>query len=412
MAELPYLGRLLDKHLAAAFTELPAVMLVGPRAAGKTRTARHLVPTVARLDRPADAAPFMADPDAALAAYDTPLVIDEWQEVPEVLGAVRRAVESDSRAGRFILTGSVRNDLIGEVWPGTGRITRMSLYGLTQREIEGRAKDDPFLDRLARIDISLFRAAKPTPDVKGYIELALRSGFPEVVLRDLSSRARQLWLDSYVDDLLTHDVPGIVRRPERLRKYFEALSINSAGLPKEESLYTAAGIDHKTAKSYQDLLTDVYVLDVVPSYEGRRLARMVKMSKRYIVEPALMTAGLHLDARAVMRDGDLIGRVLDTFVMAQLRPEIELSALRPRLYHLREEHGRREIDILGDVAHGVIGIEVKATAAPDSSDAVHLIHLRDRLKAQFLVGAVLHSGPGVFQLSERIFALPISSLWG
>lgn len=406
-----YLGRLLDRPLAAAFKELPAILIVGPRAAGKTTTALHLVPNIARLDRPAEAAAFRDDPDAALDAQDRPLVLDEWQDVPDVLGAVRRAVQKDRHPGQFILTGSVRNELTGRTWPATGRIARMSMYALTRREAAGHLGHEPFIDRLARADMSLFRAATPAPNVTAYIEMALESGFPDVVLGRLSGEARQLWLDSYVDDLLTHDVPGVIRAPTRLRRYFEALAINSAGLPEEKTLYDAAGIDHKTAKSYQDLLAAVYVLDVVPAFATRRLARMVKTPKRYVVDPALMAVGLRLDSRAVMRDGDLVGRVLDTFVMAQLRPEIGISALRPRVYHLREKNGRHEVDILCDLATGVVGIEVKAAAAATTGHAAHLIDLRERLRDKFLAGAVLHTGPGIFRLGDRIFALPISSLW-
>ena len=113
-----------------------------------------------------------------------------------------------------------------------------------------------------------------------------------------------------------------------------------------------------------------------------------------------------------MRDGNLLGRMLDTFVMAQLRPEVESSPLRPRLYHLREKEGRREIDILAEVGTGVVAIEVKATAAPGADDATHLRYLRDQLGDRFLAGAVLHTGPRPFTLSDRIFALPICTLWG
>lgn len=88
-----------------------------------------------------------------------------------------------------------------------------------------------------------------------------------------------------------------------------------------------------------------------------------------------------------------------------------MEAPPPRLYHLRDRDGRREVDIIGEHATTIVGIEVKATASPDTDDARHLIYLRDELGAAFRAGAVLHTGPRVFELSRRVFAIPICSLW-
>lgn len=414
MASQPYLERLLDRKVAELFRELPALLLLGPRAAGKTTTASRHAAEIVRLDRAAEAAAFLADPDAALRSHEEPLLLDEWQAAPGVLGAVKRAVDQDPHPGRFLLTGSARADLEAETWPGTGRLVRLKLYGVTVREHVGRATiGETFLDRLARADIGLFGIPVPIPDLRGYIDLALQSGFPEALLR-LTGTARQAWLESYLDQLLTRDVQELSGRrdPERLRRYFEALALNSAGLPEDQTLYTAAGIDHRTATQYERLLENLFVLDVVPAWMTSRLKRLIKTPKRYLVDPALMSAALRLDARAIMRDGDLLGRVFDTFVAAQLRPELEVSTTRLRLYHLREKNGRREVDIVGETGTGVMGIEVKVTAAPNTSDAAHLISLRDELGKTFLAGAVLHTGPGLFVLSERIFAVPIAALWG
>jgi predicted AAA+ superfamily ATPase len=221
-------------------------------------------------------------------------------------------------------------------------------------------------------------------------------------------------LDGYLDQLLTRDAEGLVnlRDPARLRRYFEALALNTAGLPEHQTLYTAAGIDRHTAVAYDRLLTNLFVAEALPAWMSNRLTRLIKTPKRYLVDPALVSTALRLDAAAVMRDGDLLGRILDTFVMAQIRPEVEVSALRPRLYHAREKDARHEIDIVGEVGPGVVGVEIKATAAPSTTDAAHLCFLRDRLGDRFLGGAVLHTGPRAFALSERIFALPICALWG
>src|SRR5680860_1496879 len=121
-----YRPRLADAHLGELLAEFPAVMINGARATGKTTTARQHVAEVLSLDVPGVAASMRADPDAALRRVGRPVLLDEWQEAPEVLGAVKRAVDRDSRPGQFLLTGSVRAELSNEMWAGTGRIVRLS----------------------------------------------------------------------------------------------------------------------------------------------------------------------------------------------------------------------------------------------------------------------------------------------
>jgi predicted AAA+ superfamily ATPase len=391
---------------------LPALLLVGPRATGKTTTARRYAAGIARLDRPAESAAFAADPDAALRTMPEPLLLDEWQAVPEVLGAVKRAVDDDPRPGRFLLTGSVRADIDAQTWPGTGRLVRVPMFGLTQRELAGRAAGPGFIDQLATADLDAIGVPTARPDLPAYLEIALTGGFPDAALR-LTGPERMAWLDSYLDQLLTRDAAGLAGRdPDRLRRYFEAVALNSAGLAEDKTLYDAAAIDRKTAAAYERLLVNLLVLELIPAWLTNRLSRLVKAPKRYLVDPALIGTALRLDVPAAMRDGDLLGRFLDTLVAAQLRPELALSTQRPRLYHLREKNGRREVDLLAELAaHHVVALEVKATAAPRPDDARHLNWLRDQIGDRFIAGAVLHTGPGRFALGERIFALPIATIW-
>jgi uncharacterized protein len=410
----PYVLRLAELSLGQLFAELPALSLVGPRATGKTTLARRHARTVVQLDDPNQAGAFRADADAALRSLPEPVLLDEWQAVPDVLGAVKRAVDKGSGAGRFLLTGSVRAKFTGATWPGTGRVVDMRMYGLTVREILGPVAGEPFLGKLARADIEVFAMPADPPDLVGYVELALRGGFPDAAL-DLSAGARRAWLDGYLDQLLTRDPDGLEehRDPHRLRLYFEALALNTAGLAHSKTLYDAAHIDRKTSLAYERLLTNLLVLDVLPAWTTNRLSRMTRTGKRYLVDPSLVAAALQLDKLAVLRDGDLLGRILDTFVLAQIRPEAALASPRPRLHHLRSRDSRHEIDLVAELFAGdVVAVEIKSTGAPQRSDARHLEWLRDRLGPRFLAGAVLHTGPRPFRLSERVFALPIATLWG
>lgn len=404
-----YLPRLVDGLVAELLAELPAVLLVGPRATGKTTTAARHASTIVRLDRPAEAAAFRADADAALVDLPEPVLLDEWQEVPAVLAAVKRAVDRDSRPGRFLLTGSVRADLEAETWPGTGRLVRVSMFPLTVAERFGRATR-PLVDRVVD-GVGLEPASTPA-DLRTYVELALQGGFPE--LQPLSDRGRQLWLESYVDQLLTRDAALVDRGrdPARLRRYLAAYALNSAGLAEDKTLYDAAGIDRRTALAYEGLLTNLQVVESLPAWTSNRLKRLTLAPKRYLVDAALLAGILGLTATAVLRDGDLLGRVLDTFVAAQLRSEAQVAEHRIRLYHLRQEQGRHEVDILAEVgAERIVGIEVKADSAPGRGAARHLAWLRDELGERFLGGVVLHTGPATYSLEDRISAAPIRTLW-
>lgn len=405
----PYLPRLVDNLLTELLAELPAVLLVGPRAAGKTTTAARHAASLVRLDRPAEAAAFRADPDAALASFDEPVALDEWQEVPTVLGAVKRAVDADPRPGRFLLTGSVRADIEAETWPGTGRVIRVGMHPMTVGERLERATR-PLVDRM--MDGDALEPATPATDLPGYIALAMQGGFPETLA--LSEGGRRRWIESYVDQLLTRDAALVDkgRDPARLRRYLEAYALNSAGLVEDKTLYDAAGIDRRTAIAYEALLVNLQVVEAHPAWTSNRLKRLTLSPKRYLVDPALLGGIIGATESAVMRDGDLLGRVLDTFVAAHLRAEADIAQHRARLYHLRQEQGRHEIDLVAEIgAERVIGIEVKATSAPDSSSAAHLTWLRERLGDRFIAGVVLHTGPASFSLGDRITAAPISTLW-
>ncbi len=408
-----YRRRLIDDLLSELFEGLPALLITGPRATGKTTTVERLAASVVHLDREPEAGPFRDDADAALAALPEPILLDEWQMVPSVLGAVKRAVDRGSGAGRFLVTGSVHGRLDAPTWPGTGRLVHLRMWGLTVGEILGLPAGQPFLEKLARAELTAFEIPLDVPDLRGYVELALRGGYPEPVLH-LRSAQRERWLDSYVGELFTRDVESLdgPRDPALLRRYFEALALNTAGIAADKTIYDAAKANRMTAAAYERLLTNMFVLDTLPAWSANRLSRLTKAGKRYLTDTSLFAAALHLDELAVMRDGNLLGRLIETFVLAQIRPELELRGFKPRTYHLREKNGRHEIDLVVELSAGrVLAIEIKSSAAPTRGDARHLEWLREQLGERFVAGAVLHTGPRPFRLSERIFALPIATLW-
>ena len=409
-----YLPRLVDWLLDDLLADHPAVLLVGPRACGKTTTARRHSAGRLRLDRPAEASVARADPDAVLAAGPFPLLIDEWQVVPDVLGAVKRAVDERPGPGRFVTTGSALADLTSAGWPATGRLIRAEMYGLTEREIEGRASERPLLDRLLTTGPGDITLPPEVPDIRGYLGRALRGGFPEVALMD-SERARQRWMASYVDQVVWRDVGlvGSIRDPIRLRRYLQVLAASTGGIPALKTLADTASIDQSTAVAYDSLLESLLITARLPAWSTNRLNRLIRQPKRYLLEPAFVGPLLGVDHRALMRDGDLLGRILDTFVVAQLRADCVLSDFSPTLFHVRDANGRHEVDVVAELRDGrIIGIEIKASATSGPADARHLRWLKDGVGAMFALGIIFHTGPRPTRLDDGIWAIPICALWG
>lgn len=411
MNGIDYLPRLADRVLTEMLEDHAAVLVSGPRATGKTTTAARQARSTFRLGVDREAAAVRADPVAALRGSDEPILIDEWQIVPGVLSAVKVLVDTEPRRGRFVVTGSVRGDIDSPVWPGTGRLVRLSMFGLVEREIEGKLTGPTWLDQVLTGTVPTVSSRL---DLRSYVERALRGGFPEsAIAMSVSARAR--WLASYADQLVTRDAPDVDagRDPQRLRRYLEALALNSAGTVDDTTLYGAAQISKDTARAYDRLLQNLLVIDKVPAWTSNRLKRLTLAPKRFLVDSGLLGATLRLTSDGVHRDGDLLGRLIETFVVAQLRAELALLPTSPRLHHLRTAEGRHEIDVVIEVGpRQVVAIEIKATSSPSADDARHLRWLRSELGDDAVVASiVLHSGPRTFPLDERTVACPIASLW-
>lgn len=408
---LGYVPRLADKVLSEMVRDHPAVTITGPRASGKTTTASRLAATTIGLGSPAAMAAFSADIRTALTDRPEPVLVDEWQLVPDTLPMVKELVDGDPRPGRFMLTGSARAEMDVSTWPGTGRLVGLPMFGLTEREVEGRLDSRGWLQQVIEGNVPVATPSKL--DLRDYVARALAGGFPEARLRqDGAGRVR--WLTSYVDQLVNRDAEALSPRrdPARLRRYLEALTLNSAGTVNDVTLFDAAGISKDTARGYDNLLTGLFVIDKVPAWTSNRLKRLALAPKRFLVDPALFTGVLGVSTAEVLADADLLGRVIETWVVAQLRAEAATMIPTPRLHHLRTPQGRHEIDLIVEVgARRLCAIEIKATANPKPHDARHLTWIRQVMGETAITGVLLHTGAHTFEIDQGIIATPIASLW-
>lgn len=293
----------------------PAIAIDGPKAVGKTTTAEQRAHGLLRLDSKANLEAVEADP-ALLLRRARPLLIDEWQKVPEVWDVVRRAVDHDPTGGQFLLAGSASPRHEATAHSGAGRIGRLRMRPITlsERGIESPTVSLGGLLTGSRLPIGGTTKVR----LADYAEEIIASGF--LGMRNLSARALKFQLDSYLRNAVDRDVSeqGLaVRKPEAMLGWLRAYAAATSTTASYSAVLDAAtaGVSDKPARSttvaYRDVLTQLWLLDPVPAWgpAGNPLARLAQSPKHHLADPALAARLLGLSVDAVLNgEGRPIGR--------------------------------------------------------------------------------------------------------
>lgn len=403
--------RALD-HLVAEelLPTFPAVMVIGPRGTGKSTSMSQHADTTLDLSVPAVRAAVAEDPDGVLDSAEGSVFVDEWQEFPEILGSIKRLVDrvGGGKAGRFIITGSVRARRQAATWPGTGRFIRVRMYGLTQAELERNSRYNPvdvfFGDRAPLFGHSdLLRS--------DYLERIVAGRFPAAV--ELVGRNRSRWYSAYIEQLIDRDAQQVSERttqPAKLRAVFVSCVARTAQELNRKATARDADVDFRTAEHYIGLLEDLSVIIQLPVWHSKRLKRLTQTPKVHVVDPGMACHAMNVDAGVLGRDAVLVGQVFETFVAAEMATHIETAKEETSIFHFRDRDGH-EVDVVLEQRGRIVGLEVKSSTSVDRTDAKGLIWLRDKIGDDFHYGAVLYSGKIPFEIDDRIWALPLSSLW-
>ena len=181
----------------------------------------------------------------------------------------------------------------------------------------------------------------------------------------------------------------------------------------DNEIARAAGLNRRTAASYHEMMTVLRLVADIPAWHSNRLKRLTSMPKRCMTDSGLAAWLMGLDREALTRDTGSRGRIIETYVAAQIRAEVEASTARTRIHHLRTQGGEHEIDLVVEFGPRVAAFEVKTSSAPRPRDARHIAWLRDQLPPdRFASGVVFHTGPHRYRLGNDIEAVPIAALWG
>lgn len=402
--------RLVEHRVEKALADTPVVLLIGPRRVGKTTLVKKVSERDRQyltLDDQAALSFATADPVGFVRGLDH-AVIDEIQRVPELLLAIKQAVDTGYRPGRFLLTGSANVMTLPKVADSlAGRMEILRLLPLSRVEIEGRTP--LFLDQIFAGNISAPHSVVLGDDL---VELVLAGGFPEALKRASSGR-RRAWALAYLESVLTRDLRDIaeVERFTELPRFVRLLAEHSTQLVNFTEFGSGIGVTYKTAQRYVGLLEQIFLVSTLRPWHINTLKRLVKSPKLHFVDTGLLTAALGLGVDDIRKDRKKLGGLLENYVYAEIQRLLTASDDPPECFHFRDVR-KNEVDLVLERRDGsVVGIEVKASATVSPADFSGIKKLASASGDRFAFGALLYDGDKVLPFGEHFAAVPVSCLW-
>jgi len=370
-----YRARFADAELAARLRRSGAVLIEGPKACGKTETARRQAASEVRLDVDPSVRLAMDVDPMLLLAGQTPRLLDEWQEQPALWNFVRRAVDDRGERGQFILTGSANPADDVRLHSGAGRISRMRMRPMSLAE-SGHSTAEVSLAGLLEGEAPV---AEPShTSVADLAELVARGGWP--ALLDLTTADAQAEMRAYLDLLVEVDVSRVGDRrrdPGKVRRLLQSLARNTATEAPVATLARDVGgadgeASRNTIAAYLDALSRLMVVEDQPAWSAhlRSSAILRKAAKRHFVDPALAVAALGATAPSLVADLNLLGFLFESLVIRDLR--VYAQTIGATVTHARDSAGN-EVDAiieLGDGRWAAVEVKMGTGAIPRAADSL------------------------------------------
>ena len=421
---MEYQARVVDVRLDLLMSGLPAISLEGAKGVGKTASAQRRVVSTLALDARRTRATIEAEPETVL-TQPTPLLIDEWQLVPEVWDVVRRAVDRDRAPGRYLLAGSALPPADARIHSGAGRIVRVMMRPMILPERGASAPTVSLEDLLtgSRADVSGSCGLR----LADYAEEILSSGFPGIRQDPPSMRASTI--ESYIEEMVEREVPELgerVRRPQALRSWLASYAAATATTTSYTRILGSATpgetdkLARNTADAYRALLQRVWLLDPleawIPAFNP--LKRLAQAPKHHLADPALAASLLGSTVDSLIRadgpyesrrEGNLLGALFESLAVLTVR--VLAQPAQAKVFHLRTHNGNHEIDMIVERPdHKVLAVEVKLSSAPSPSDAKHLDWLEHEIGTDLLDKVIISTGEFAYRQEGGTAVVPLGLL--
>lgn len=381
---------------------MPAVVVTGARQTGKSTLAQELVAGSRRflsLDDLDVVDAARRDPDALVGGRQ-PITLDEVQREPELLRAVKRAIDRRRQPGHFLLTGSANMLLMHRVSESlAGRASHLTLWPMTRREQRGLGRVGVWEELLEAREEDWLDVVAAQPEApEDWRALARRGGFPTPAVHLKTAKERTIWFDGYVRTYLERDLQelsSIAALPD-FRRLMRAACLRLGQLVNQTELGRDVALPQPTVHRYLNLLETSYLLVRLPAYAVNRTKRLMKSPKLYWGDTGV---ALHLSER------ETGGAHLENVVLSDILAWRDARLERAEVLYWRTTLGE-EVDFVIETGGRLLPIEVKASRNPRLGDTAHLRTFRTEYRRKSRAALLLHTGSKLEWLAPDVLAAP------
>jgi len=352
---MSYVRRLIEDDLLDKMSASGAVLIKGPKSCGKTSTAKQYAKSILEMDRDLQVPVMMATNPRLLLVGDTPRLIDEWQEQPEIWNYVKHEIDDRNAKEQFILTGSANPTDNVKLHSGAGRFTVLQMDTMTWQELGFSTGTVKMSDLLIG---SLNDFYEPAITLDFIIDKMCIGGWPGLI--DESVKNALNMNRGYVDLLCEVDmsrVSGIKRDPLKVRSLLRSIARNTATLVDNKTLERDVKtidnnvLSRNTISDYLDALSRLMILYEQPAFNLhiRSSASLRKSPKRHLCDPSLAVALLGLDNESLKKDIKFTGFLFESLVIHELN--VYAKANDATVFHYNDSYGY-EVDAIVQKRNG------------------------------------------------------------
>ena len=360
-----YYPRWITPLLQSATKNHPIVVLTGARQVGKSTLLRNAEPFCNWRYHTMDDFQSLQqahESPQGLWAGVTEVVLDEVQRVPQLLSAIKQAVDDPANEVRFLLSGSANLLLMQQVSESlAGRAVYFVLNPMTLGEMNRQPQPTILADLLAQRLLDESEETTQPPDV---VPLCLRGFMPR--LQTLTQPDAWLqWWEGYISTYLERDLRQISQVDSLLdfRRVMELLALRTGQLLNQSEVGRDAGLSQPTVHRYINLLQSTHLFERLPAYTSSRTTRLLKSPKVFWTDPGLAVFLSGYYDETSLRNSRELGSYFETLIYLHLRSLAELMTPKARLYFWRTRSGD-EVDFVVEHGRRLLAIEVKMTDQP------------------------------------------------